>query len=462
MERPSLPKVVKVKHAFTRGRHSVLPNDIIFPKKIEKNMLGNKIVGLICTKMNNEDIKLPLECSCGFSTATNDTQLYIVEYIEYISQFPIKVAVFGDLSSEFTVAMPSTLTLLREHTMRSLVARSRHSKAEKLFEIPIDLPIQLKCLEEGTSLELERVKKTYETFDPSLVSNYYSLAKTNSQHHAQQQFYSQVRSDVASAKYYNVSAPDKIYESVQKEFTNSLPLAHSKSVDGDSHDVSQEKSSSPGPRHKILKAAGNLFSHAGKSAFKQFHHDDRTSDEALNFAHQVESLQQEVIEVKSLLEKLKLDVKEEVRKQIFDGQKELNEEVRKIRLSNARCMQQVSKVSQSLEQFQQQLEPPSLRPPAPLPQNVQHLSPQDNKKLLQSLDHLKILQVLDGMNLSQYCVAFRDARVDGQLLATLTQTELIELQVNSTLHQRKLLNLIDGKESAEKYLRLSRADPYYT
>ena len=182
----------------------------------------------------------------------------------------------------------------------------------------------------------------------------------------------------------------------------------------------------------------------------------------MNFAHQVESLQQEVIEVKSLLEKLKLDVKEEVRKQIFDGQKELNEEVRKIRLSNARCMQQVSKVSQSLEQFQQQLEPPSLRPPAPLPQNVQHLSPQDNKKLLQSLDHLKILQVLDGMNLSQYCVAFRDARVDGQLLATLTQTELIELQVNSTLHQRKLLNLIDGKESAEKYLRLSRADPYYT
>jgi len=465
MERPSLPKVVKVKHAFTRGRHSVMPNDIIFPKKIEKNMLGNKIVGLICTKMNNEDVKLPLECSCGFSTATKDTQIYIMEYIEYVSQFPVKVAVFGDLSSEFTVAMPSTLTLLREHTMRSLVARSRHSKVEKIVEIPIDLPIQLKCLEEDTSLELEQVKKTYETFDPSLVSNYYSLAETNSQHHAQQQLYSQVRSDVASTKYYNLSAPDKINELVQKELTNSLPLAHSKSVDDDSHDVSLEKSiakSSPGPRHKILKAAGNLLSHAGKSAFKQFHHDDTTSDEVLNFAHQLENLQQEVIEVKSSLEKLKLDIKEEVRKQILDGQKELNEEVRKIQLSNARCMQQVSKVSQSLEQFQQQLGPPSPRPPAPLPQNVRHLSTQDNKKFLQSLDNLKILQVLDGMNLSQYCVAFRDARVDGQLLTTLTQTELIELKVNSTLHQKKLLNVIDGKESAEKYLQLSSEDPYYT
>lgn len=66
------------------------------------------------------------------------------------------------------------------------------------------------------------------------------------------------------------------------------------------------------------------------------------------------------------------------------------------------------------------------------------------------------------MNLSQYCVAFRDARVDGQLLTTLTQTELIELKVNSTLHQKKLLNVIDGKESAEKYLQLSSEDPYYT
>ncbi|XP_065910156.1 uncharacterized protein [Dysidea avara] len=466
MERPSLPKVVKVKYAFTRGKHSVMSNDIVFPKKIEKNLLGNKIVGLVCTKMNGDDIKLPLECSCGFSTAAMDNQLYIVEYIEYVNQFPVKVAVFGDIS---TVAMPSTLTLLKEHTLKSLVARSRHTKNEQIVEIPIDLPIQLKCLEEDISIEHEQVKKAYEAFNPSLVSNYYSLAETNSQHRAQQRLYSQVRSDMVGTKYYNLAAPEKIYESVKKELTNTLPLAHSKSVDDDSHEVSLDKSvakSSPGPRHKILKAAGNLISQAGKSALKQFHHEDTTPDDMLlNFTNQLESLKQEVTDVKSSLEKLKLDKKEEVKQQILDGQKELNEEVRKIRLSNARCMQQVSKVSQSLEELQRK--PAASAPPRSpvyvVPQkDVYQCSPEDNKKFLQSLDHLKVLQVLDGMNLSQYCAAFRDDRVDGQLLATLTQTELNELKVNSALHQRKLLNIIDGKESAEKYLRLSNEDPYYT
>jgi len=207
MERPSLPKVAKVKHAFTKGRHSVMSNDIIFPRKIERNILGNKIVGLVCTKMNGEDIKLPLECSCGFSTATKDTQLYIMEYINHVNQFPVTVAVFGDLSGELTVAMPSKLTLLKEHMLKSLIARSRYSETEQIVEIPIDLPIQLKCLEGDICLEHERVKKTYETFDPSLVSNYYSLAETNSQHRAQQQLYSRLRSDMAGKKYYNLAAP---------------------------------------------------------------------------------------------------------------------------------------------------------------------------------------------------------------------------------------------------------------
>jgi len=207
MERSSLPKVAKVTHAFTKGRHSVTSNDIIFPRKIERNMLGNKVVGLVCTKMNGEDIKLPLECSCGFSTATKDTQLYIMEYINYVNQFPVMVAVFGDLSGELTVAMPSKLTLLKEHMLKSFIARSRYSENEQIVEIPIDLPIQLKCLEGDLSFEHERVKKTYETFDPSLVSNYYSLAETNSQHQAQQQLYSRLRSDMAGKTYYNLAAP---------------------------------------------------------------------------------------------------------------------------------------------------------------------------------------------------------------------------------------------------------------
>jgi len=469
MERPSLPKVVKVQHAFTKGRHSVMSNDIVFPKKIEKNLLGNKIVGLVCTKMNGEDIKLPLECSCGFSTSMKDTQLYIMEYIEFVNQFPVKVSVFGDLNSEFSVTMPSTLTLLKEYTMKSVVARSRHSKTnDHIVEMPTNLPIQLKCLEEDITLEHGQVKSIYETFDPSLVSNYYSLAETNSQYQAQQQLYSKVRSDVAGSKYYNLAIPEKIYETMQKELTNTLPLARSKSVsvDDDLQDNDLEKSigakSSPGPKHKLLKAAGNLLTQAGKS-LKTSHHDGTAGSDEM-FTNQLESLQQEVAELKNSLEKLKVDIKEEIKQQISDAQKFQDEEIRKIRLGNARCMQQVSRVSESLDKLKQKPGPSSSsKPPSKAPINDVYLqSPQDNKQLLQSLDHLKILQILDGMNLSQYCATFRDARVDGQLLATLTQTELIELKVNSALHQRKLLNIIDGKESAEKYLRLSSEDPYYT
>ena len=498
MKRPSLPKVVKVKHAFTRGRHSVISNDIIFPKKIEKNLLGNKIIGLVCTKMNGDDVKLPLECSCGFSTAAMDNQLYIVEYIKYVNQFPVKVAVFGDISGEFTFAMPSTLTLLKEYTMKSLVARSRHTKDEQIVEIPIDLPIHLKCLEEDVSLEHKRVKKTYETFNPSLVSNYYSLAETNSQHRAQQRLYSQVRSDMVDTKYYNLAAPEKIYESVHKELTNTLPLAHSKSVDDDPHDVSLDKSiakSSPEPRHKIPKAAGNLLSQAGKSALKQFHHDDTTSDDMLlNFTNQLESLKQEVTKLKS--SKLKLDMKEEIKQQILDGQKELNEEVKKddknaryynlehpeaiyepipgeIDAAKPPTQYKLQHGEQNTDTDYVPLVPsrhPLLSPsqltidhssakpstvpvtsPDPPPGPVTSPTPEENIAYLKKLDFDSVLQLLSDMNLAEYRDIFKREQVDGELLVDLTIEDLEDLGITKRIHQKRLLKLIDGSSSAKKY-----------
>lgn len=488
-ERATLPKVICAKGSYTvKGKHSISPKDILFPKKIDKTtaLRGGKVIGLQCVKLGGEEIKLPLECACGFSTATQDNRLYLPEYIEYVNQFPVKVFVFG-IDSSMQFGIPTTLILKGEHQLKTLVARSLCSEEEMMTEITMDLPIRIRCLSmDNEASEQERVKKLYETFNASKVSTIYSLTKTSAQCKAQQQLYAKVRQECDS-KYYDITAPDNISKpdtlqskppsatsndtahsspkpSRHRKFKTHLMKHRSQSV-GDDDSIENGDAASPVRKLKLR----NLL--PGKHRSQSARDVDGNDEEDHDVPCQTDvDLKQEFA---ALAESLKAEIKAEIKQELESS---LREEIRKLRINNAHCLQQLSRINETIEKLQKQNEgtsSPQTKQAIPKSHNkpsssqsssmssgtLDKLKPEDNKKFLRSLDHVRVLQLLDGMKLEKYKSEFKSSFVDGQLLATLSQTELVELKVNSLLHQRKLLNIIEGHESAQKYLHFTQEDP---
>ena len=77
---------------------------------------------------------------------------------------------------------------------------------------------------------------------------------------------------------------------------------------------------------------------------------------------------------------------------------------------------------------------------------------EDNITFLRTLTDEDVARLLDSMNLSSYKERFLAEQVDGELLSSLRQSELRELGVESGLHQLKLLKLVQGIYSAQRFL----------
>jgi len=469
-ERPSIPSIVQAKGSFVRGKHTIFANDILFPQKVDKSTLGSKVIGMKCIKQSGEEIKLPLDCNCGFSTATKDTQLYLPEYIKYVNQFPVKVKVFG-IDNEIHIGMPTTLVLLGESMLKTVVTRSLHCETEVITEISLDIPIKIRCIDLDNEVsEHKRVKKVYETFSTSKVSNFYFVANTNAQHHAQRQLYANVRREIEST-YYDIVVPENITQTgivtdspkpsrhrILKAAEGLLKPHRSHSFGG-GDSIKNGEVTNPALKDKLLKTYSPLPVRQKP--------DNDASDEADNDIQT--NLKQQF---KSLAESLRVEIKKEIKQEVMESS--LHEEIRKLRVDNARCLQQLARMNEEVEELKKQNESTSSpkakqamskstdRLPRPVRGSdpLEEISPEENKKVLRSLNHLEVLQLLDGMKLAQYKPEFKNSFVDGQLLATLAQTELVELKVNNSLHQRKLLNVIQGKESAQKYLLFSQEDPH--
>lgn len=80
-----------------------------------------------------------------------------------------------------------------------------------------------------------------------------------------------------------------------------------------------------------------------------------------------------------------------------------------------------------------------------------HRSKEENLAYLKALSLKNILQLLDSMNLAQYKERFTQERIDGEILVHLDRGDLVELGVTKTIHQTRLLKLVDGSMSARKF-----------
>ena len=98
------------------------------------------------------------------------------------------------------------------------------------------------------------------------------------------------------------------------------------------------------------------------------------------------------------------------------------------------------------------------KPPQSKPSSVpstnaitDHTSKQENVAYLRTLSLDSMLRLLDNMNLGQYREKFKDERIDGDLMIHLDKADLLELGVTRSIHQTRLLKLVDGTLSAKKF-----------
>ena len=64
---------------------------------------------------------------------------------------------------------------------------------------------------------------------------------------------------------------------------------------------------------------------------------------------------------------------------------------------------------------------------------------------------MEVSHLLKCMGYQTYAENFTAESVDGLLLSTLEEEHLKELGIESSLHCRRFMNIIQGKESVDKY-----------
>jgi len=78
-------------------------------------------------------------------------------------------------------------------------------------------------------------------------------------------------------------------------------------------------------------------------------------------------------------------------------------------------------------------------------------NPEENIAYLKAYTLADMLQLLDNMNLREHKKSFGENQIDGEMFVYLDKSNLEDLGVIKSIHQKRLIKLIDGTVSAKKY-----------
>ena len=225
-----LPKVVKVLKSYSGMSHesSVVEGDTIFPKEVSGR--GRNMV-LKCISKNGKKLKLGLSCAGKFSTDPCDLKMYLLEYIEYINEFPAPLLIFSEKEQSKRLLQVYTSTVLvldAPQPLRSYICSTDiFGKSDyPMIELPMIMPIQVQRTERpGLKMEpiYSKVQFTYENFTPSLIKKNIYPAQNQKALRVQQQFFEEVKKDGENARYYDLEHPEAIYEPIPGEIDAAKP-----------------------------------------------------------------------------------------------------------------------------------------------------------------------------------------------------------------------------------------------
>ncbi|XP_065911138.1 uncharacterized protein [Dysidea avara] len=414
-----LPKVVRVFRSFSgvSEESSVSAGDLIFPRKVSGK---KKKMVLKCINKSRKKLKLDRNCVGDFSTDPSDVRMHLLEYVEYINEFPYTAMVFNDNDES------SKLSCLRTGTVLILeAAQPLHSyicstgifgeKDYPILELPMIMPIQIQCMElSGLNMEpiYNKVQHAYENFKPSMIKKSLYPAQNQKELKAQQQFYEEALKDDGSSHLYDLERPEAIYEPIPVE----NPLYVRK----------VEKVQLP-PSLPPMNPSCVPFAASGATVTSPL-----------------------VSAVNSLTSPTQWPLPEH-------ASNKLPPSVLTSPLAKSGSLPPVIPSSPiplgNKQPTYEMLEDPT-QPMVPATTSTTltvATTPEENIAYLKTMDAETVLQLLGDMNLAEYKDSFQLEQVDGELLVDLTKNELEDLGVTKKIHQLRLMKLINGSSSAKKY-----------
>ena len=419
-----LPKVVKVFKTYSgpSDEQSVRAGDLIFPQKVSGKKKGKV---LKCKTKHGTKLKLGLNCAGDFSTDPSDVRMYLLEYIEYINEFPVTVLIFNDkddYNSKLSSLRTGTVLILNAPApLRSYICSTDifGERDYPIIELPMIMPIQIQSMERpGLDMQpiYSKIQHAYENFDLSMVKKSMFPAQNEREMKVQQQFYEEIKRDDGNSHLYDLERPEAIYEPIpgdaafdKKELPRPpRPILPSKPV----------TPQRPAPLPPAVKKPPPVKS----PPLPPMNPTSPKPNEGMSFPPPLPT---------------RPTTTPATRPTTTPASPIANP-------SNA------VPATPPPDKPQVQSQSPMTNI-ITLKQTNEKATPEENQALLRAMTGEDVLLLLDNMNLGEYKDSFQREQVDGELMLELTKTDLEDLGITKNLHQVRLMKLIDGSSSVKKY-----------
>ncbi|XP_065909271.1 uncharacterized protein [Dysidea avara] len=407
-KKDELPKVMRVCKSY-KGKSdesSVQTGELIFPGKVSSKKF--KTV-LECLNNDRQVKRLELTCAGDFSINPGDVKMYLEDFVHFIKEVPISVKVFNDKianKKSFCIDTGTVLTLKEPKPLQSYICTTDvFGKMDyPLMDLPMSMPIEVECIQHDNfdmSAIFSKTQRTYENFRPSLIQKSMFPSQSTSELIAQQQLYEEVLKDDGTLHIYSLEKPNIIYDQIPAHLTTSETDGIENERYSSLHPIAQPGPPLP-PRDELVKYES------------PYHVSDPLPE----------------------LPTMSTDSRED----------------------DCTLLTAASDVSNSTQSTPAQ--------PSPSAANTINASPsvhsnmsdistssnlEDNISYLKSYTLADMLQLLENMNLGEYKKSFGEQQIDGEIFVCLEKSDLEDLGVTKSIHQKRLIKLIDGTVSAKKY-----------
>jgi len=468
-----LPKVVKVFKSFSgvSEESSVSAGDLIFPRKVSGK---KKKTVLKCMNKSGQKLKLGINCMGDFSVDPSDVRMYLLEYVEYINEFPFTAMVFNenDDSSKLSCLRTGTVLIMEApQPLRSYICSTDifGGNDYPIVELPMIMPIQIQCMERP-ELNMEpiyqKVQHAYENFKPSMIKKSLYPAQSQSVLKVQQQFYEEVKKDDGSSHLYDLERPEAIYEPIpgenyaaeKKKKPPSLPPLKptAKGTAPASTVTSPPVAAVQSPKPPTPSKSGRKQSVPEHAPSKL---PPSVPPSPLAKSGTVPSaISSKPVPIGS--KEPSYDLVDPTHPKPPSCKPSLPERappptspLTKPSAVLPAIPSKPKPIGNNEPTYETPQEPTSITKPSSTTTTtpVIETTPEENIAYLKTFDAESVLQLLGDMNLAEYKDSFQREQVDGELLVDLTKTELEDLGVTKRIHQLRLMKLIDGSSSAKKY-----------
>ena len=421
-----LPLVVTVNCGFTTNGHCVEKNSTLYITGRD----GQN--ALFCQhESGGVDLTLTPDLVGKFSNDPEDATIFIADYTTMYNVYPITVILLQigvDVDDHLEQYIRQTFILEAPIDKMSLIATTDVSGSRiedpAVVEIPMDIPLLFKCIERP-ELDMEKAYRPAvelcRKFDPTKVDVTYGTTCIMSEND-----YAEIRElDDENENVYvsfDIVCPNPRSETMKKA------LADTRSKNTKAMPEKSKKQALQNKKSSSLFADARL---ERKLAAEKKQVDELTTNN-VKLTNEVDTL------------KTQLHFSEQ---NCSDLEGELS-----------RVKKNVAKLSTQLEQLTQlQLgaanHGASGAPASPTsPTTTTVTTAEENQERLRQMDAIDVGRLLKSMGYGMYEKNFSAEYVDGMLLSTLEEEHLKELGVKNSLHCRRILNVIQGKESVNKYL----------